>query len=67
MSLIQSKDISLRLSRTEVLTFDLVIFYYYFFLMLTEDIAISWFGSFLSMLELIGKILKDFLWDKTYI
>lgn len=27
MSLIQSKDISLRLSRTEVLTFDLVIFF----------------------------------------
>lgn len=58
MSLIQSKDISLRLSRTEVPTFDLVIF---FFLMLTEDIAISWFGSFLSMLELMGKVVKDFL------
>lgn len=60
MSLIQSKDISLRLSRTEVPTFDLVIFFF-FFLMLTEDIAISWFGSFLSMLELMGKVVKDFL------
>lgn len=30
MSLIQSKDISLRLSRTEVPTFDLVIFFFFF-------------------------------------